>query len=317
MLKRFSKSCCELVMKIDFSPLRKFTIILVAVALCWTTVACGGSPSTNQSLPSQNVTQTRAATRLNTGEYPVQQARYNDANGEYSLVLLDTPPGTPSVFNTADLQMARLTPEEVAAGKKSYLKVDNGQASLHLTEDFKIEYIHAVTETRPDPQTGQPQTIIVREERGGFWAPFAGAVAGNVVGNLLFRPQYYVPPVYQPGVSVMNGYGGYGRTYDQAVGQYQTRYQAAPPAVTNRRAANNFRTTGRVRSYPGNEPSVNRPSQINTGNRPSGSGFGSSTLRQSGKSSPSRVERSSGSFGSGVRSRPSGARRTGSFGRRR
>lgn len=298
------------------SKWRQFTILLLTLVLCWTTVACGGTTSTTQSSPTQNANQTRPApTRLNPGEYGVQQARYSDATGEYTLFLLNTPPGTPSVYNTADLQMAQLTPEEVTAGKKSYLKVENGQASLHLTEDFKIEYIHAVTETRPDPQTGEPRTVIVREERGGFWAPFAGALAGNVVGNLLFRPQYYVPPVYQPGVPVMRGYGGYGSTYGQAVQTYQSRYQAPPPAVRNRQA--NFRTTGRIRNNPATQPNSNRSLRPNTGDRPTGSGFGSSTLRQSGRSTPSRVNRPSNSgFGSGGRSRPSGSRSFGS-GRRR
>jgi hypothetical protein len=294
------------------SGLRKITVFFLALTLCWTTVACGSSTPTTQSTPNQNVTATRPTpTRLNSGEYPVQQASYNDANGEYSLFLLNTPAGTPPTFRTNDLQMARLTPEEVSAGKKSYLKVDNGQTSLHLTEDFKIEYIRAVTETRPDPQTGQPQTVIVRQESGGFWAPFAGAVAGSVVGNLLFRPQYYVPPVYQPGVSVMTGFGGYGSNYDQAVGRYQQRYQTPPPAVSNRPAY--LRTTGRIRNYPSGDSSVRRSPRSTTSDRPTGSGFGGSTLRQSGKSNPSRLNRPSG-FGTGRSSRPA---RTGGFGRRR
>lgn len=290
--------------------LRKLTIFFLAVTLCWTTVACGGNNTSNRSY-SGNTTSQSAPTRISDGEYPVQQASYNDANGEYSLFLLNTPPGTPPAFRTSNLQMAQLTPEEANQGKKSYLKVQNGQPSLHLKEDFKIEYIHAVTETRTDPQSGQPQTVIVRQESGGFWAPFAGAVAGNIVGNLLFRPQYYVPPVYQPGVSIMTGYGGYGRTYDQAVSQYQTRYQAPPPAVRNQQS---FRTTGRIRNYPSGTSSNSRPSGTSSNSRPTGSGVGSSTLRSSGQSKPSR-DRSS-SFGSG-RSSGFGSRRAPSFGGRR
>jgi len=75
----------------------------------------------------------------------VQQATFNDADGEYSLILLNTPAGTPT-FRTTNLQMARLTDEEIKAGQKSYLKVENGQPALYLTEDFKIEYVHAVTD---------------------------------------------------------------------------------------------------------------------------------------------------------------------------
>ncbi len=284
------------------SRMRKIAVIFLTLTLCWTTVACSGSNTTTQQPPNQNVAVApQSRSNLSSGEYAVQQASYSDANGEYTLFLLNTPPGTPPTYRTSNLQMARLTPDEVSAGKKSYLKIDNNQASLHLTEDFKIEYVHAVTETRPDPQTGQPQTVIVRQESGGFWAPFAGAVAGNIVGNLLFRPQYYVPPVYQPGVSVMTGFGGYGRTYDQAVNQYQARYQAPPPAVRNRPAY--LRTTGRIRSYPSGGSTVRTSPRVNT-DRPTGSGFGSSNLRSSDRSRPSRYGRGSSSFGSGRPSRP-------------
>lgn len=284
-------------------PMRKIAVVFLTLTLCWTTVACGSSNSNTQQPPNRNVAVApQSRSNLGSGEYPVQQASYSDANGEYTLFLLNTPAGTPPTYRTTNLQMARLTPEEVSAGKKSYLKIDNNQASLHLTEDFKIEYVRAVTETRTDPQTGQPQTVIVRQESGGFWAPFAGAVAGNIVGNLLFRPQYYVPPVYQPGVNVMTGFGGYGRTYDQAVNQYQARYQVPPPAVRNRPAY--IRTTGRIRSYPSGDSRLRTSPRVNTSDRPTGSGFGSSTLRSSGKSRPSGYGRGSSSFGSGRSSRP-------------
>jgi hypothetical protein len=280
------------------SRMRKIAVIFLTLTLCWTTVACGSSNSTTQQPASQNVAVApQSRSNLSSGEYAVQQASYSDANGEYTLFLLNTPAGTPPTYRTSNLQMARLTPEEVSAGKKSYLKIDNNQASLHLTEDFKIEYVRAVSETRTDPQTGQPQTVIVRQESGGFWAPFAGAVAGSVVGNMLFRPQYYVPPVYQPGATVMTGFGGYGSTYDQAVNQYQTRYQTPPPAVRNRPAY--LRTTGRIRSYPSGDSTVRTSPRVNTSDRPTGSGFGSSTLRSSDKSRPSSYGRGSSSFGSG------------------
>ncbi|HEY9599423.1 MAG TPA: hypothetical protein V6D33_17300, partial [Cyanophyceae cyanobacterium] len=271
----------------------------------WTTFACS-TPDPMQSQQYPNRTNSPAQTRLSEGQYPVQQATYDDSNGEYSLMLLNTQPGTPPVFRTTDLQMARLTDEEIQSGKKSYVEMNNGQAVLHLTEDFKIEYVHNVTETQTNPQTGQQETVIVRQQ-SGFWAPFAGALAGQALGSLLFSPRYYVPPVYQPG-RVLTGFGGYGSTYGQAVERYQTRYQAPPPAVQNRR---NFRTTGNIRRYPTND----RPTTIRrtpqTGTRSTGSGYGSSRLRRSNQSSPSRVNRPS--FGSSSRSRSkgfgSGARR--------
>ncbi|MBD1937220.1 hypothetical protein [Microcoleus sp. FACHB-68] len=286
--------------------LRKLITLLMVLSLSWTTVACGSSSSVTQSPPNRNVSTSAPQTRLADGQYPVQQASYNDANGEYSLFLLNA---SPAVFNTTDLKMAQLTDAEIANGQKTYLQVNGGEANLHMSQDFKIEYVHAVTETQTNPQTGQQQTVVVRRE-SSFWTPFAGALAGQVVGNMLFAPRYYVPPVYQPGI-ILTGYGGHGSTYNQAVQGYQSRYQAPPPAVQNRR--NQLRTTGRINS---NRPATsNRPSsRPSTSNRPTGSGVGSSNLKSSGQSRPRQVKPGSG-FGSGGRSpRPA---RSGSRGRRR
>lgn len=285
--------------------LRKFTVIVLAVSLCLTTVACGGGQQTTST--NGSVRQTSATTRLNDGQYQVQQATYDDATGEYTLFLLNS---TPPTFTTENLQMARLTDEEIKEGKKSYLKVENGQPALYLTEDFKIEYVHNVTENKTNPQTGQQETVVVRRENS-FWTPFAGSlvgsIAGQAIGNALFRPQYYVPPVYQPGG--FSGFGGYGSTYDQAVSSYRSRYNTPPAAVRNRTA---FRTTGTIRRYPTSTPSVRRTAPSTT-NRPSGSGFGGSTLRPSGSSSTTRRSPSGSSFGSGR----APARRSTGFGSRR
>lgn len=276
--------------------LRKFTILFLCLTLSWTTVACGGREQTTPQ--ARNVNAPAAArTQLSDGQYQVQQATYDDGSGEYTLFLLNS---TPPTFRTENLQMAQLTPEQINAGQKSNLKVENGQPVLYLTPDFRIEYVHNVTETQTNPQTGQQETVVVRQQGGSFWAPFAGAVAGNIagqaIGNLLFRPQYYVPPVYQPGASVLRGFGGYGNTYGQAVDRYQTRYNAPPLAVRNR---TNFRTTGRIRTPSSSQPTVRRTTpRTNTGNRATGSGYGSSTLRRSGGSSSRVRTPSSSSFGS-------------------
>lgn len=127
--------------------LRKFTVVCLALTLCLTTVACGGENQTNSAKP--DISQTATPTKLNDGQYQVQQATYNDANGEYTLFLLNN---NPPSFATEKLQMARLTDEEIKAGKKTYLKVENGQPALYLTEDFKLEYVHNVTETKTNPQ---------------------------------------------------------------------------------------------------------------------------------------------------------------------
>jgi len=286
--------------------LRQVLIYAMILSLAVTTVACGGTRSSTDYNRSSGAQETIAResspqNRLADGEYPVQQATYDDVSGEYTVMLLNTKPGDSSVYRSNNLQMARLTNEEVTQGKKSSLKVQNGQASLYLTEDFRIEYVHNVTENRTNPQTGQNETVVVRRE-SSFWTPFAGALAGQALGSLLFRPQYYFPPVYQPGIPLV-GYGGYGRTYDQAISSYQTRYNTAPNVVRNQQ---NFRTTGRLRTPDGQtRVGTNRSSDRSTG-----TGYGSNTLRRSNGTYNSNR---SGGFGS---SRSSRSRSFGSSRRR-
>jgi hypothetical protein len=282
--------------------LRKFLLVSMALTLIWTSVGCGNPLADDRKADNRSQTEqarTVAPTKLSDGEYPVQQATYSDDGGEYNAVLLNTKPGESSAFRATNLPMARLTEEEVSSGKKSYLKVDKGQPSLHLTEDFKLEYVHNVTETQNNPQTGRQETVVVRQE-SNFWAPFAGALAGQALGSLLFRPQYYMPPAYQPGVP-MAGYGGYGSSYNQAVNSYQSRYQAPPSEVRTRQ----LRTTGQLRT-----PTSSTARSRNTGqyDRSTGSGFGNSTLRRS--------ERPSGSYRSNP-NRGFGSSRSRSFGSRR
>lgn len=275
--------------------LRKIVILFMSLSLCWTTVGCAGSSTSMQTEPSLNNNANVAApTTISNGKYPVQQATYDDVSGEYSLMLLNTPPGTPPVLQTDQLQMARIEEEEAAQGEKTYLEVENNQPVMYLTEDFKIEYVHNITETREDPQTGQPQTVIVRRE-SSFWTPFAGAIAGQMIANTLFRPHYYVPPMYTGGV--MTGYGGYGRSYSQAVNRYQDRYNAPPAAVKNRRT---LRTTGSIRNTASNKARKT----LGNKTRATGSGVGSSTLRSSGKNRSKQLKRPSSFGSSGVR-RPS------------
>lgn len=289
--------------------LRKILVIVMSLSLCWTTVACAGSSTSTQSVPTFNDNANVAPTTisLEDGKYPVQQATYDDSNGEYSLMLLNTPSGSPPVLRTTQLQMARLDDDAIANGEKTYVAVEDGQPVMYLTEDFRIEYVHNVTETRNDPQTGEPQTVVVRRE-SNFWTPFAGALAGQAIGSMLFSPRYYVPPVYQPGVPLA-GYGGYGRSYSQAVNRYQDRYNAPPAAVKNRRT---LRTTGNVRNTASRSKNTFRK-PTNNKTRATGSGFGSSNLRSSGKSGSKQFKRSTG-FGS---SRPTMRRSRGFGGRRR
>jgi hypothetical protein len=288
--------------------LRRFLVYSMILTLAVTSVACGSGSAVRDSdaVSSNSAQQTsaQAQTRMADGQYPVQQATYDDAGGEYTLMLLNTQPGQPATYRTNNLQMARLTDEEISKGQKSYLKVEGGQPSLHLTEDFKIEYVHNVTENTTNPQTGQTETTVVRRE-SGFWSPFAGALAGQALGSLLFRPQYYFPPAYQPG-GYMTGYGGYGRTYEGAASSYQSRYNAPPAEVRNRQT---FRSTGGLRTP---TSSTNRNTGTYQGrDRSTGSGYGTNTLRRSGSNTGTYRNNRSGGFGS---SRPSRSR---SFGGRR
>jgi len=63
----------------------------------------------------------------------VQQVTYDDATGEYSLVLLNTSRYA-SVFRSQNLQMARLTDEEIKTGQELF--EGRGQPVLYLTERF-------------------------------------------------------------------------------------------------------------------------------------------------------------------------------------
>lgn len=289
-----------------FPIFRKAITFLMVAMLCLSATGCGGSVSSTASAPRASVS--RPQPKLANGRYPVQQASYNDANGEYSLFLLNA---TPSVFSTTDLPMARLTDSEVSAGEQSYLEMNSGQASLHLSEDFKIEYLHAVTDSQTNPQTGQTETIIVRRE-SSFWTPFAGVLAGQMVANMLFAPRYYIPPPYQAG-GVLTGYGGYGNSYRQAVDRYQSRYKAPPTAVKNR---NSLRTAGRIGSN--RTSNAGSRNQQRSSKRPTGSGFGGSNLKKSSGSSRNNSNRRSTGFGSGRSRRSSGfgSRRSGGFRRR-
>jgi hypothetical protein len=268
--------------KFSSIKLRQILVFSMILTLGFTTVSCSvystsDSYSTqpeSQNLPAEQPSTAPVQSQLADGQYPVQQVTYDDASGDYRVVLLNTAQGQSPIFQTTNLPMARLTDEETANKQTNYLKIEDGQPSLHLAEDFRIEYVHNVAETVPNPQTGQPETVVVRRETG-FWAPFAGALAGQALGSLLFTPHYYMPPVFRPGV-VMAGYGGYGRTYNQAVTRYQSRYQAPPPEVRNRQV---LRTSGRLRSPSYGQSGTRRP-RVTTGNRGTGSGYGSTNLNR-------------------------------------
>lgn len=288
---------------------RKILALFLSLCLCFSTTACttsntstGGTKASfvdNTNIPKNNIPD---------GQYEVLQASFDDLDGQYTLMLLNTPPGSNSVYRTNNLRMARLTDEQIQKGQKTYVEIRGDEATMYLTPDFKIEYIHNETQTVTNPETGKQETVIVRQQ-SGFWAPFAGALAGQMLGNLLFTPQYYIPPAYSPGVP-LTGFGGYGSTYDMAVERYRSQYNSIPLVEKNRQV---FRTAGTIKNSPGSGITRVRPD----GTKATGSGFGASNLKTSGSSSRLR-QPSSSSFGSSR----SGAyrvtpRRSGGFGSRR
>jgi hypothetical protein len=276
--------------------MRRFLSLILILLLSFSAAACSPTPDTSAP-KSPAVSAPPRPAAPSAGRYPVQQATYDDGTGLYTLLLLNTPPGQPASFQTENLRMARLTQEQIDQGEKTFVEIQGADAELYLTEDFKIEYVHSVTETQTNPATGQPETVVVRRE-SNFWSPFAGALAGQALGSLLFRPQYYFPPVYSG--APLTGFGGYGSSYNQAVDSYRSRNQTAPPAVKNRQTV---RATGNLR----------KPSPSNTP-KSTGAGASSSRLRSSGASRPSQARPSSRSFGS---SRPSGRSYSRGGGRRR
>ena len=279
--------------------MRRFLSILLICLLSITTVACGGGANQTQSVN----TPPKIENKISNGRYPVQQATFDDTDGVYSIMLLNTPAGASPTYRTDKLQMARLTDEEIKNGEKTSVQINGDQAEMYLTEDFKIEYVHSVTETQENPQTGQRENVVVRRE-SNFWSPFAGALAGQALGSLLFRPQYYIPPAFSGGP--MTGYGGYGRSYGQAVDTYRSRYNSAPAVEKNRQT---LRTTGNLRKYPSSSSNkaVRKPSY--DASKSSGSGFGSSRLKSSGSSGTRAKSRSSFGSSSKMRSRSGGRRR--------
>ena len=280
--------------------MRKILIIFLSFTLCLTTISCGSS-TLDKPLPHDKVN-TTISNQVKNGSYPIHQAEYNDIDGVYTINLLDTPPGASSVYSTNNLQMARLTPEQITNGKSNYLEITEDTVVMYLKEDFKIEYIHNVIEPQINSQTETSKNVMRRES--SFWSPFAGAMAGQALGNILFSPRYYVPPLYRSG-GVMNGYGSYGNNYNQAIQRYQKKYNASPPAIKNKRT---FRTTRNLQ----NSNSSIRNSRKGM-SRSSGSGFGSSNLGKVKTSRPSVRGRSSFGSRNSFRSRP----RSRSFRRRR
>ncbi len=260
------------------SVLRRSTPWLLGTALIWTTLACDNYSA--QVAPPSPIASpiVRTMAPLADGQYPVQQASYNDADGQYTLFLLNA---NPSLYRTQNLQMAPLSAAEAQAGTKSYLKMAAGQAVLHLAENFQIDYTHFVAQNQTNPQTGENEVVMV-QQASTPWYPMELEFETTYIGY----PQYYVPPPYTSG-RVLRGYGSTGKTYQQAVTQYEQRYQTAPPAARKTQ----FRTAGQIKPTPAASSTTARPSgtsaAVKTSPSPASTSSASSTTRATPSPAPS------------------------------
>jgi hypothetical protein len=156
------------------------------------------------------------------GAYEIQSINYDDANGSYGVFLLSPPEGQKPLWQSTNLRMARLTDEEIAAGMKASLVSDGpgGEAPVaKLPPDFNINYTHNVVEERG----GQP--VVVRQE-STMWSPFSGMMMGMMLGSMM-TPSYMYPPPYAAG-RPLSGVGASGATASAAQQAYAQKHGTAP-----------------------------------------------------------------------------------------
>jgi hypothetical protein len=209
------------------------------------------------------------------GSYDVQSIAYDDADGGWRVFLLSPPAGAKPLVTTANLKLARLSEDDIAAGRtKARLDVDADGPTARLPADFQVQYTHNVTEDR-----GNGQVVVVRQE-STTWSPFVSAMAGAALGHMLFSPMYVYPPPYVGGALV--GYGGYGASRTAAQTSYQQSHGALPQSAKLSQSGYSKRPSSMLKS--------------------TGSGAGSSKLT-SGTSTTSRPRSSFGSGGFGRRRR--------------
>jgi hypothetical protein len=255
------------------SPLLTSSALALALALVPTMVGAGCSGSAPEAL--EHGQPAPESPPLPPGSYDVQSVAYDDADGGWRVFLLNAPPSHKSLFTTANLRLARLSDEDIAAGKTAArLDVDAEGPIARLPAEFQVQYTHNVTEQR-----GDGQVVVVRQEPT-TWSPFMSAMAGAAIGNMLFSPMYVYPPPYAGGA--LSGYGGYGASRVAAQSSFQQTHGALPQAAK-------LSQSGYAKA-----PSSSLKS--------TGSGAGSSKLR-SGTSTSSRPKSSFGGGGFGRRRR--------------
>lgn len=250
--------------------MNRTTLLLGTAALLFGATAC--LQSKEEEAPPEQVAPVVESPPLPTGEYGVQSISFDDASGQYSMFLLDTPPGTPAQFQTQELRLAQLTDEEVAAGKRAHIVVDAEGPVAKIPADYQIAFTHNVVEEK----AGKP---VVVQQHSSMWSPFMMGMTGAMVGQMLFAPRHYYPPPYAGG-GVMGGVGGAGASRMAATSDYTAKNGAAPQSTR-------LSKSGYAKS-----PSA--------GLKSTGSGAGSSKLRPN-TNSPPRPKASGRGFGGGRR----------------
>lgn len=197
--------------------MNRLALLLGTAALLASTSAClVGEEAPTKAAPAVD------SPPLPLGSYEVQSMSYDDASGLYSLFLLGTPPGAKPMYQTQNLRLARMTDEDVAAGKQPFMVVDGEGPIAMLRPETEIAYTHNVVEDRG----GEP--VVVRQE-SSMWSPFMAGMTGAMIGNMLFAPRYYYPPPYAGGR--LAGVGGAGATRAIASGDFASKNGAMPQSA--------------------------------------------------------------------------------------
>lgn len=234
------------------------TPALIAVAIAGVFVLSVCNQTDRPEAPNRPPVQ-RTSMMLPAGSYDVQSAGYNDGTGMYRVMVLGAPAGVRPFVETDRLRMARIEDSDLAKGRKSFLVVGTDDPVLMLTPDFSIHYTHHVTEERVNPSTGTSEVVVVRQE-SSVWMPFVAGMAGAALGNAVFAPAYYLPPVYSS--QGLRGVGASGKSPAVAHDTYVQKHGTPPPAARLSKAGVSF-PPGPARQ---------------DGLRPSGAGAGSSKL---------------------------------------
>jgi hypothetical protein len=235
---------------------RTLSLMMLATA----SVVLAGTVACQAEAPPEKAAPVQVSPPLAAGSYEVQSISYDDADGAYRVFLVNPPPGAKPIFVAVDLPMARLTDDDIKAGRATArLDVDQpgpvvpaegaapvaveGAAApaadavvapapaggpvvagpvVRLPQDFAVQYTHNVVEERGGQQ------VVVRQE-SSTWSPYMGVRTGTMVGNMLFGPRYYYPPPYMAGG--MSGVGGAGLSRQAAASSYTQQHGKAPQSA--------------------------------------------------------------------------------------